>query len=292
MRRWSSESFDVHFPPVMTLLLRRTSLLLLAISLAACGQKPVSLEPREVLRRAIIRSSSIESASISASASVLLKGYATFSGSAVIQGVIRGAGGYSADISFQGKDSVGGGQAESGLVRVVSIDGSQVFLKPESLRGPQLEPFAQSLSGSLNGWWFIGQPSSLPPGGRHTLSPAELDEMSSLFTIGDVKEPEIFSGRRKAYRIPVSLEQKAVAALFAHSAKENTAVRGTLWIDTADFTLVRATWRLGDLLTPFGPADILLDVSFTDINRAPEIVLPTGSASALPLNGVFATISH
>ena len=292
MHRWWCASFDVHFPPVMSRILRHSSLLLLAVVLASCGQKPVPLEPREVLRRAIIRSSAVESATVSASASVLLKGYATFSGSAVIQGVIRGTGGYAVDVSFQGTDSLGAGLPESGLVRVVTIDGSQIFLKPESLRGPRLEPFVRSLSGSANGWWFVGQPSSLPTTGRKTLSPADLEEMSSLFAIGDVKEPEAFSGRKTAYRMPVTLSSEAIAALFAHSAKEHTGVSGTLWIDAADFTLLRANWRLTELLTPFGPADILLDISFTDINRAPGIVLPTGSASVLPLNGVFATISH
>ncbi len=293
MHRWFVRFFGVHSSPVMQRSLRRSSILLLALALSSCAAPPPALEAGEVLRRAIIRSSAIDSASISASASVLLKGYSTFSGSAVIQGVLRGSGGWSADISFQGRDSAGRGEAESGTIKVLSLDGSQIFLNPKSLQGPLLHIVSKSLTGSVNGWWVMGQPSPIPTGGRHTLSPAELDETASLFRIDGSSGPSAYAGRRTtAYRIAVTLTPDALRALFAGAAKDKTAISGVLWIDAEDFTLLRATWNLADILTSFGPADILLDVVLGDINRAPEIVPPTGSSATLLLNSVFDTISH
>lgn len=266
-------------------------LLGILLFLASCGEvKP--LEPEEVLKRSIIRSSAVESASVSASVFILLKGYSSFSGSAVVQGVLRGSGGWSADISFQGRDSNGTGAPESGKIRTISVDGSQIFLKPESLQGPMLELYAKSLTGSLNGWWVTGQPASLPLGGRRTLSPADLSETASMFTIISASGPLKISDRKKAYRIDVLLSDDAVRTLFADSAKENTSIRGTLWINALDFTLLRAEWNLRDLMTVFGPADLSVDVTLSDINRPTEISLPTGSSSKLPLNGAFATISR
>lgn len=272
--------------------IRRSALLaFIPLLLVSCAEeKP--LEASEVLRRSIIRSSAIESASVSASAFVLLKGYASFSGSAVIQGVIRGTGGWSADIAFQGRDSQGTGAPESGRILSVSLDGSQIFLKPESLQGPMLEAYAKTLTGSLNGWWMTGQPAAIPQGGRHTLGPAELNQTAELFSILGSSGPDPYPGRRKAYRIHVALTPDAVTTLFANSAKENTEIQGVLWIDANDFTLLRATWDLRDVLTAFGPADLSLDVTLSDVNHAPEIFPPTGSSGILPLNGVFATISH
>lgn len=272
--------------------LKPASIVLLALLLASCGTPPKPLPPEEVLRRAIIRSSAIESASVSASASILLKGYSSFSGSAVIQGVLRGTGSWSADVSFQGRDSAGHGRPASGRVRAVSLDGSQVFIKPDSLQGDLLEAYAKTLTGSLSGWWYVGQPAGTPPGGRRTLAPAELNQAAAMFRIDSSSGPEPFADSGTAYRISVTLTPDAVAALFAGSAKPTTAAYGTLVVDAADFTLIRATWNLRDVLTSFGPADIALDVALGDINRAPEIVLPSGSSAALPLNGVFATISH
>ena len=265
---------------------------ILILLLSSCTKEQVTLEPSEVLKRSIIKSSSVESVTISASAFLILKGYTSFSGSAVVQGVVRGSGGWAADVTFQGRDSLGKGGFESGNFSALSVDGSQIFLKPTSLQGPVLSAYAQTLSGSINGWWVTGEPSPETHSGRHTLSPQELKETASLFDVRAMTGPAMYSSVKRAYQLSVVVKPDAVSSLFADAAKDNTVVSGTLWIDAKDFSLLRASWNLRDVFTQIGPADISFDVTFSDYGRSKEIIPPTGSASVLPLNGVFATIFH
>jgi len=245
----------------------------------------------EILKRSIVKNAAMESTSFSASAFLRTKGYATLSGSAVVQGVLRSAGGWSADISFQGRDSIGTGAFESGRIRSVSRDGTQILLSFDSLQGPIVENFIRTLTGSSNGWWSIGEPS-MRTNGRGAISPMQLNDIASLFQIHALHPPEKLFGSVKSYRLDISLIPNAVRNLFGDFAKENATVSGTLWINAKDFTLLRAVWNLEAILTPLGPADLVIDVTLSGSTATPEIILPTGSAGILSFKSVFATISQ
>lgn len=264
-----------------------------AVLFTGCNAKS-GLPPEEVLRRAILRGHTLDSASLSASVSVAIDEGKSLSGSSVVQAILHNGGtAWSATSTFRASGTFVPSGETSGRVTVLTLDGHQLFLKPESLQGEISELVKKTLTGSQNGWWTIGESESgqVVRTVRSAPAPAELDQAASMFTITDSRPPRRGQDGRLEYRLDVELSKKVQEELFPPNTTENAVVTGTLFIDAQDFTLRRSAWEIHDLKTLFGLASIHFDVSLQDFDRAPVIKLPVGSSATLPFKDIFATFS-
>jgi hypothetical protein len=281
---------SLYTPDPMTRRLLPLSVAVSACMLAGCAGRN-ALEPEEVLRRAIIRGHTMDSASISAEATVRIDGRQSFSGSVVVQAVLQSGGtAWSADASFRGAGWPAGTDS-SGRIRILTADGSRFFVKAESLQGALHDLLIGTQTGSQSGWWVTGDAALSPAPVRSAPSPDQLDRAAGMFEITGATGPKRGQGGRREYVLHVRLSHAAGSELFASSVTDKTETAGILVIDADDFTLRRSEWRISGLQSPLGTLNVSFDVSLTDFNRAPEIVIPSGSSAVLPLKEIFATFS-
>ena len=96
---------------------------------------------------------------------------------------------------------------------------------------------------------------------------------------------------RALYHYRVQLKPEALSAMTQGEAPEATRALqadGELWIDSTNFSLSRAKWKLVGVPTSLGRITLNVSALFSDYNSASQIQPPVGSASTLPLESIFA----
>lgn len=272
---------------------RLTMVLLVCFAIASCNPKK-NLSAEEVLRRAILRGHTMDSASLSASVSASVQDGTVLSGSSVIQAVLQNGGtSWSVTSTFQATGTVFKSEETSGRITVLTMDGRQFFVKADGLQGMVADLMKQAMTGSLNGWWVTGQSQSgqIIRTVRSAPAPAELNAATAMFVIVDSTAPRRGQDGRLEHRLDVRLSKEAQSALFTEETTEMATMEGTLFIDAEEFTLRRSSWTIENLMTPFGPTALHFDISLQDFDRAPDVLLPQGSSATLPLKDIFATFS-
>ncbi len=236
----------------------------------------------------------MDSASVSASVTATVDGGKTFSGSSVVQAILRNGGtSWSMTSTFQADGLLFGSDKSSGRLTLLTADGHQFFLKTDDLQGPLSDLMKKTLTGSRNGWWVTGESQSgrLLKTVRSAPAPEELGKAADMFEIIAATPPRRGQDGRLEYRLEVVLSKDAKRALFPPETVDDAAMEGTLLIDAVDFTLKRSSWKIAGVKTSFGLLSIDFDVALKDFDRAPDISLPIGSSATLPLKDFFATIS-
>lgn len=265
------------------------------ILLPACGRKVLDLPPEEVVRRAVIRSSTVDSVSIALSGNVKTQGAPTLSGSIIVQSVVRSSGhAWSADASFN-VESMGesGFTQANGRVVLVAPGNGQIYLRPESLDGMLGDRLKRVLTGSVNGWWVVGEerafeaPSLVPDPAMLSAYGDAIDVMRD-FGVTTSKEG------RKQYHYAVALKSESLIALDGDTQEptQDFSAQGELWIDAEDFTLSRATWDIQSVPSVMGPANVRVDATFSRYDRSPQIQSPAGTAATLHIESIFAIFSR
>lgn len=261
------------------------------ILLSACANRDPQLSPEEVIRRAVIRSHTVESVSVALSGNMKLESQPSLSGSIVVQGVVRSGGrAWSADSSFIVESTGGLGHTQaSGRLVLVAPGNGQIFLRPESMEGMLGEAVRRTLTGSVSGWWVMGEEqkvdvSSQTPDPDTLSAYADAIVVTENFGIQDGVDGD-------RYHYKVELKPEAIAILDPSADASELSATGELWIDTKTFVLTRAMWDIDGLRSEHGVARIHADALFTDYDSSPQIQGPVGSATTLPLESIFAIFS-
>lgn len=262
------------------------------IFLSGCGSREPQLLPEEVVRRAVIRSHTVESVSVSLSANFVTQSESSLSGSIVTQGVVRSGGrAWSADTSFivESAEMLGAAQASGRLVLAAPGNG-QVFLRPESMEGMLGEAVRRTLTGSLSGWWVVGEEQKVDVSTTPTPDPNVLSAYADAIVVTQNFGIQEGAGD-DLYHYKVALKPEAIAILDPSADASTLSATGDLWIDAKTFVLARAVWDIDGLQSEYGTARLHVDVLFTDYDSSPQIRGPVGSAATLPLESIFAIFS-
>lgn len=280
--------------PVHCVLMQRffTFFAMMIVTLFGVSCTPRShISAEEVLRRTVIRSHTLDSASFTASVSAHLDGGKTISGSSIVQGVIQNSGmswSLTSDFRIHGllpdDDS-------SGNVSLLTPDGDAYYVRFDAIEGGLQSVLPLMGSGSANSWWKIGQSVPKQKYTRTIPDPLELDQAVARFTIQDFLPLQRGSDGRLEYRMNVLLSDEAMHSLLGQYVSEESHATGTLAIDAHDFTLRRTQWSLQHLQTPSGTLNVTFDIDLKDFDSAKEVVVPSGSSATLPLKDIFATFS-
>lgn len=277
-------------------IVRSLSILIIpAFLLSACGKPPV-LPPDEVIRRAVIRSNTVESVAVSLSADIHTEESAAFSGSVIVQSVIRSGGhAWTADTSFNIESAMNRGhERASGRLVLVSPGTGRTYIRLESAEGTLGQLLRKSFTGSSNGWMFYGEESLTKPAKRQAPDPVMLSSYADALRVtedlGIIKHP---SGRT-LYHYRVSLKSETLSAMPDGGSVESASslsAHGEMWIDTSDFSLARVVWNVRGVPTSFGLVTLHADALFSDYDSAAQIQTPVGTAATLPLESIFAIFS-
>lgn len=289
----------MHGPPVHSSPMFTVRTLSIAIApvfvLTACG-KPPALPPDEVIRRAVIRSNTVESVAVSLSADMHTEETSAFSGSVIVQSVIRSGGhSWTADTSFNIESAMTRGhERASGRLVLVSPGTGRTYIRLESADGVLGQLLRKSFTGSSNGWMSFGEESQAQPAKRQAPDPAMLssyaDALQVTEDLGIVKHP----GGRTLYHYRVSLKSETLSTMpdgGSVEAASSLSAQGEMWIDTSDFSLARVVWNVRGVPTSFGLASLHADALFSDYDSAAQIQTPVGTAATLPLESIFAIFS-
>jgi hypothetical protein len=273
-------------------MVRRFSLALLPLLflfIAACNPKQI-LPPDEVLRRTILRSSSVDSVLMNGTVSMSLDGPRKMSGSSLLHMSMQNGGmawSVRSDVRFTGPL----GERSSGMVDIRTADSHQFFVRFDETQGSLFLALQKTMSGSLQDWKSFGDPVLLQAIGRHTPTPQELESAAAIFRIDQSSPPKRGDEGRLEYTLDVTLTDDALLKLFPPKIAEKTHIFGTLVIDAKNFTLHRARWTVEGIETDYGTVKAIFEVTLRDFDHAPEISLPHGSTAMLPLKDIFATFS-
>lgn len=261
----------------------------------ACTNTP-KLPPEEVIRRAVIKSNTVESVAVALSVDLRTITTNTLSGSMIVQGVLRsGSQAWSADTSFNVESTMKRGhERASGRLQAVSPGRGQTYLRLESIDGALGDLVKKSLTGSMNTWMVYGTDSGTKPALRQTPDPALLSSYADAIVVEENLGTEKDAEGRTLYHYRVTLKPETVSSLPQGGSVEEVSTlkaNGELWIESSGFSLTRAKWSLSNVPTIFGPVILHIDALFSDYNAAPRVSPPTGSASILPLESIFAIFS-
>lgn len=269
--------------------------LFLTLVLSGCGRR-AALPPEEVMRRAVIRSNTVESFAVSLSAEVSTIDETTLSGSFIVQSVIRSGGqAWTADTSFNVESSMQRGhERASGRLVLVSPGTGRTYLRLESAEGVLGQMLRRSFTGSVSGWMVYGEDSGSKPSPRHAPDPVMLssyaDALAVTEDLGIVKADD----GRTLYHYRVALKTENLSSLpsgGSADAAQGLTAEGEMWIDDLDFSLSRVIWSLKAVPTSFGNVNIHVDALFSDYDSASQIQSPVGTAATLPLESIFAIFS-
>lgn len=269
--------------------------LLFALVLVACGQAP-DLPPDEVIRRAVIRSNTVESVAVSLSADVRTEETTALSGSVIMQSVIRSGGqAWTADTSFNIESSMSRGhERASGRLVLVSPGTGRTYVRLESAEGFLGLLLRKSFTGSMTGWMVYGEESATKPAKRQAPDPVILssyaDALSVTEDLGTVKDSE----GRTLYHYRVALKSETLSSMPAGGSVEaasGLSATGEMWIDSSDFSLSRVIWNIRGIPTSLGLISLRADALFSDYDSASQIQTPVGTAATLPLESIFAIFS-
>lgn len=271
-----------------------SSTLVLTLTLVSCGQA-AELAPEEVIRRAVIRSNTVESVAVSLSANIRTEQTTALSGSLVVQAVIRSGGqAWSADTSFHVNSITRRGhERASGRMVAVSPGTGLMYLRLESAEGILGQMLRRSFTGSTNGWMVYGEDSGAKLSERHTPDPAVMssyaDALSVTENLGIVKD-----NGRSFYHYRVALKPEMLSAMpqgGTPETNEHLKAEGEMWIDTRDFSLSRVIWNVSGVPSALGAIVVHADALFSEYDSAAQIQSPVGTAATLPLESIFAIFS-
>lgn len=269
--------------------------LFFALTLTACGQAP-SLPPDEVIRRAVIRSNTVESVAVSLSADVRTEETTALSGSVIVQSVIRSGGqAWTADTSFNIESSMSRGhERASGRLVLVSPGTGRTYVRLESAEGVLGLLLRKSFTGSSTGWMVYGEESTAKPAKRQAPDPVMLSSYADALTVtedlGTVKDAD----GRTLYHYIVALKSETLSSMpdgGSVEAASGLSATGEMWIDSSDFSLSRVIWNIRGVPTSLGLITLRADALFSDYNSASQIQTPVGTAATLPLESIFAIFS-
>jgi len=268
---------------------------LLALSLAACGQEP-DLPPDEVIRRAVIRSNTVESVAVSLSADVHTEETSTLSGSVIVQSVIRSGGNaWTADTSFNIESSMNRGhERASGRLVLVSPGTGRTYVRLESAEGVLGMLLRKSFTGSSSGWMVYGEESIAKPAKRQVPDPVMLSSYAEALTVTEDLGTMKDANGRTLYHYLVALKPETLSSMpdgGSVDAVSGLSATGEMWIDSSDFSLARVIWKIRGIPTTLGSITLRADALFSDYDSASQIQTPAGTASTLPLESIFAIFS-
>ncbi len=262
-----------------------------ACVLSGC-RRSGDLPPAEVLRRATLKSSQLQSADVDASLDVSLqRGGSRLSGKAVLRGVLTDAGEQAA-FSLQAQGILDRGEDRSAFRWSAEVvrDGEETYLliREALVQPPSVEP--QGLDALLGAWW------TLPHGGDRTVvrsltpDPRFLRAQSAVVTVFTDRGLEDIGGRN-AYHYLVSIDPDRLVALMQGLAEERGQpfsaeevrraleaydARGELWIDAKTFVVHRISWTIVSNNTP--PTMRLgLRMDLRKHDSAPAVTVPVES---------------
>ncbi len=269
--------------------------LCLSFALSACGRK-ADLPPEEVIRRAVIRSNTVESVAVSLSADMKTETSSALSGSIIMQAVIRSGGqAWSADTSFQIESSAKRGhERASGRLVAVSPGTGKTYMRLESAEGSLGQLLRKSFTGSTNGWMVYGTDSDAAPVHRGTPDPVMLSSYANALSVTENLGMQEDSQGRSVYHYHVALKPEGLASLPQGGTPEAVGAltaRGEMWIDAQDFSLRRVTWNVSGIPTSVGTLTLHADALFSEYNSASQIQAPAGTSATLPLESIFAIFS-
>ena len=268
--------------------------LALTLTLTSCG-RVAQLEPEEVIRRAVIRSNTVESVAVSLSADIRTEATTALSGSLVVQAVIRSGGqAWSADTSFHLESTMTRGhERASGRMVAVSPGTGRMYLRLESAEGVLGQMLRRSFTGSTNGWMVYGEDSGATLSERHTPDPVVMssyaDALAVTENLGIVKD-----NGRSLYHYRVALKPETLSSMpqgGTPEANQSLKADGEMWIDTKDFSLTRVIWNVSGVPTALGVIVLRADALFSEYDSAAQIQSPVGTAATLPLESIFAIFS-
>ncbi len=274
---------------------RIISLGIFLISLSACGQK-IELQPEEVVRRAIIRSSTVESVAASVVADMKTENTDTLSGSVIMQGIIRSGGqSWSTDSTLTIESATKRGHERvRGRLVMVSPGNGQTYLRLESVEGVLGELLRNSMPDSTSGWMVFGNDSASVPSARSTPDPERISSYADVIIVQEDVGMEKDDDGQMLYHYRVGLHSDALASL-SHESPSGEAdgmkAVGEMWIESGNFSLRKVKWFLTGVPTSIGPMTMHIDVLFTQYDAALQIRTPVGSAATLPLESIFAIFS-
>ncbi len=275
------------------MLTKRCTLALLAFSftLTACQKQPV-LPPEEVIRRSVIKSNTVQSFAVSLSAKMNTVEVDSLSGSVVLQAIVRSGGrAWRADTSFDIESTMSRGhERASGRIVAVFPGNGRTFLRLESSEGVLGTLLRQSFTGSTSGWMMYGEESGMTVRPRATPDPDYvLSYADAIVVTEDLGKTKNYSGR-ETYHYRVALKPEALLSIMQSQpidVDQNLRAEGELWIDSENYSLLRATWKLVGVPTSLGAISLDIDALFSQYDSAPRIETPFGSAATLPLDSIF-----
>lgn len=265
------------------------------LALAACGQAH-DLPPDEVIRRAVIRSNTVESVAVSLSADIRTEETTALSGSVIVQSVIRSGGhAWTADTSFNVESSMNRGhERASGRLVLVSPGTGRTYVRLESAEGVLGMLLRKSFTGSSTGWMVYGEESATKPAQRQAPDPVMLssyaDALSVTEDLGTMKDAD----GRTMYHYLVTLKSERLSSMpdgGSVEAASGLSANGEMWIDSSDFSLSRVIWNIRGIPTTLGVMRLRADALFSDYDSASQIQTPVGTAATLPLESIFAIFS-
>ncbi len=273
-----------------------SAVLVLAFLLAACGQK-ANLPPEEVIRRAIIKSNTVQSFAVSLSAQMQTDETQALSGSVILQAIVRSGGQvWSADTSFEIESTMPRGhERASGRLIAISPGTGQTYLRLESAEGALGELLKKSFSGSNNGWMVYGQNSDKKLLPRDTPDPQQLSSYADVIVVTENLGTKKDETGRVLYHYRVALKPELLSSLHQEEVSDTehqVRAEGEMWIDSDNFSLLRAKWDLGGVPTSLGNMTLRIDALFSQYDSASGIQTPVGSAALLPLESIFAIFSQ
>ncbi len=272
-----------------------SSALFLALILSACSQTP-NLPPEEVIRRAVIRSNTVESVAVSLSADVRTEETTALSGSVIMQAVIRSGGqAWTADTSFNVESAMSRGhERASGRLVFVSPGTGRTYVRLEAAEGVLGLLLRQSFTGSSTGWMVYGEESASKPTRRQAPDPAMLSSYADALTVTEDLGTMKDSDGRTLYHYMVALKSETLSSMpdgGSIEAASGLSAKGEMWIDSSDFSLSRVIWNIRGVPTSLGLITLHADALFSDYNSASQIQTPVGTAATLPLESIFAIFS-
>lgn len=248
-----------------------------ALLVSCLSRPPPTVASGEVLRRALIRTATLDSVDIDATASLKSVSGISAHASLTLSGTL-------APLTHEWIVHVRG-NAETpkypemrGEVTLASSRPGELYLRIDALRG--LGDAAAIMSGS---WMMLASGSGTrasPP------DPKLLEASASAFSIQRSAMQKEADGTY-AYHMSVSV---STGGLLSTGEGKLERLTGDLTIDARSFNIRRADWRLSSVESPLGPIDIELDIRFLRHNAAP-ISLPILTGSALDIESVFDMIS-
>lgn len=266
--------------------------------LASCSPARTALPAEEVLKNAAMSAPSLQSADVSATATLtqLLPGFAPVK--LVLDGTVSD-GGQQMMLNIDASTTHAGVDDPSRLRGSMAVGGEhEVYLRFDAIEGPVLEAIMgpEAKTAWIGTWWKLPGAAADATNPAITPDPALLRMQAEVLSLVRDRGMERMDGA-DVYHYDVKIDaQKLRAYLQAvveargepvNAAQIDAQVAaidgsGEVWIDADSFILRRVQWTLHDPTTTDG-FSMDVDAHITNINAAKPITLPV-DALPFPMN--------